>query len=1101
MDALSRRFSCAMQNEWRYGMEVPKKEPALPESCRISKALNRELDLALVKTKMIDSDEASSFTSSLESKVKKGDWQRIQVGNNCITVQPQRQVLSGSGRRNITYYETAGPHKARCGLCNLYFSRESVSGITCNKHILAFRSARGESVNGRRFETPSFLYQEVKLCVFCSQLELVPNSQSNDHPSDSFRQYDSTSPVRKSFFVANHLINQNISERLSKATAAAKLSSRGASKLAPKINLRKHSAASCISARTELDDMIAEETRLGGLQELEQMKNEARDMNNLALRKVAWQSSTIDGRAACKAVELDLSSMGSCTKREYEAWWEVDLAGTFPIKCIQITHEQREEQGAYIFLTSKPLGRARLNETKKLAFCSYPLQEDATTTVWSLPINANAACVRIQTRGVRDLSIKHVIVEQRHYDDNESSDEELLDNEIKLKKNLSFVDDDALSGAYTADGQTIGSQRKEQRCRPLSGRSGYARGRTIVTRNQNPTNVELSLTQSKTLGSFGAMLRRGKSANADFAAFPVDQLYWRTLLRYERLEATASQVRRLEASFLPDQLDWLKNLFKFCRDHKGKGPDAAGIILSGIGKKIIPNPIKQEDFGIVEHQHSVSSSNNNTVSTTTVRSRRKRNSFDDLSAFTKIENKEEDKSNGFVQGQAVYLCLEEIAAHLTRVEKTWLHSDAVQAVARELGRITGITDNDLSLKALADAANSIPEPQRVSISGRRCSVFLGTHTFEEAPARKASISNSCTSFAIGNRRSSVDSFTDLASSSKQNELTLSVYIHWPQFLALLALVRDRSISENSSHQGLMDEVATALDLELDFRAVNPLAAERNHVDRVSSARPISRVRDKYNGKKLKKECNHRRLLISEGRFRHISLTNEKSKEKNESNTSKITQVRNSLHQKANQTTDEYMQNLQRRRERWRQFEEIKAVPKSEKYDLKLCALCQYEFTPMNLIAEVSQQNVFQLLQLFGVEENELVGRGFRRVGTASSRTLRQSVCRFCAQFFDPDSTTGLAARPDITHLKYYEPFFDDRFPDRMHTYEISKTREVHNGGTKDGGVQFTATIKKQRASSARNFAANNASSVPATRRVRCQSAHPFSSEISSSYNP
>ncbi|KAJ8599573.1 hypothetical protein CTAYLR_004667 [Chrysophaeum taylorii] len=113
MEALRRKVSGGVQ--WRYGIEVlPPKSP--PNSSR------------------------SGLATSLDAEV----------------------------RRATSSSSSSSESKTRCGLCNLKF--RGVVGVCCNKNIVAFRRSRGERLEGRRFETASFLYQEARLCVFCAHL-------------------------------------------------------------------------------------------------------------------------------------------------------------------------------------------------------------------------------------------------------------------------------------------------------------------------------------------------------------------------------------------------------------------------------------------------------------------------------------------------------------------------------------------------------------------------------------------------------------------------------------------------------------------------------------------------------------------------------------------------------------------------------------------------------------------------------------------------------------------------------------------------------------------------------------------------------------------
>ena len=76
--------------------------------------------------------------------------------------------------------------------------------------------------------------------------------------------------------------------------------------------------------------------------------------------------------------------------------------------------------------------------------------------------------------------------------------------------------------------------------------------REVAIKPVQPSALELSREkESRRLApGISAQLRRGRSA-ADFDAFEVDQLYWKTLLRYDRYDAEAARHRDVAGSLSP----------------------------------------------------------------------------------------------------------------------------------------------------------------------------------------------------------------------------------------------------------------------------------------------------------------------------------------------------------------------------------------------------------------------------------------------------------------------------------------------------------------------------------------------------------------------
>ena len=311
--------------QWRYGIELTERqEIARPRSTVLTKALNHELDKTLARQRgtrtmrssalgraggsrrslarggrprhglpgsdddsinSVNTLEDPSPSSVLSSPTKPSQrasrgatpWQSVIVGGREVVMESP-VVLGGGGgggnafRKRVTTdaYERASVGKTKCALCNLYFKSDSVKGTTCNKHVSAFRSLRGARVVGRRFETASFLYQEAKLCVFCTQLLGTQDDQLAREAKERDRKL--------------HGVKADV--------------------------------------QTALEDVISSETRLNALIESNVEADEAVAVNNVALKKPAWQSTTVDGRGADVAVDGD-DAVGvehaSCTRREYEA--------------------------------------------------------------------------------------------------------------------------------------------------------------------------------------------------------------------------------------------------------------------------------------------------------------------------------------------------------------------------------------------------------------------------------------------------------------------------------------------------------------------------------------------------------------------------------------------------------------------------------------------------------------------------------------------------------------------------------------------------------------------------------------------------------------
>ena len=108
----------------------------------------------------------------------------------------------------------------------------------------------------------------------------------------------------------------------------------------------------------------------------------------------------------------------SRTRRESHPWWEVDLGGVFPVRCIRVTHPDRRTEAAeteaqavvdiapfWIMTSAGPIGQATPEEARELALESKRWGSHGKVTVWDLGFNRFATGVRIQAEGIKSLQL------------------------------------------------------------------------------------------------------------------------------------------------------------------------------------------------------------------------------------------------------------------------------------------------------------------------------------------------------------------------------------------------------------------------------------------------------------------------------------------------------------------------------------------------------------------------------------------------------------------------------------------------------------------------------------------------------------------------
>lgn len=60
-------------------------------------------------------------------------------------------------------------HKSQCALCNLYFERKSIHYKIPNYRIIELRKSWNYAQDGKRYDSASFRYFSVRVCLFCAQ--------------------------------------------------------------------------------------------------------------------------------------------------------------------------------------------------------------------------------------------------------------------------------------------------------------------------------------------------------------------------------------------------------------------------------------------------------------------------------------------------------------------------------------------------------------------------------------------------------------------------------------------------------------------------------------------------------------------------------------------------------------------------------------------------------------------------------------------------------------------------------------------------------------------------------------------------------------------
>lgn len=125
----------------------------------------------------------------------------------------------------------------------------------------------------------------------------------------------------------------------------------------------------------------------------------------------------MDEIAAAAAVAVAARTC-SRTRRESQPWWEVDLGGAFPVRCIRVHHPDRRTEATkagaspfvdvapfWIMTSAGPIGEAAPEEAQGKAIASKRFGSHGKVTTWELGVNHFATAVRVQAEGVKSLQL------------------------------------------------------------------------------------------------------------------------------------------------------------------------------------------------------------------------------------------------------------------------------------------------------------------------------------------------------------------------------------------------------------------------------------------------------------------------------------------------------------------------------------------------------------------------------------------------------------------------------------------------------------------------------------------------------------------------
>lgn len=330
--------------------------------------------------------------AGLQGKVvDRTQWNTVTIGDSTYTIERAPLLRA---RIALDEIKTSGTHEKKeskidCSLCRGYFERSSVKYRVPNHRIIDLQRSWNVKLEGRRYQSGSFLYSTSCVCVFCAQLFHDVKEMDLQNTNSSYVSLgDDGDPFAKS---------QTIDTKDSISTSHAFVGGGDT----------------------------------GGMRDTQQQQGKATDNESLVIttvierRNVApgmrtYQSSEVDNFDASCAISYDNerdASKFSKTRREVDPWWEMDFGRQINLHSIEFVIRAGTMQRLLVtvLMLKRPIGfedpfldsvKAQAITLKEFVVpeSTKPVQPLLT---WDLPPKSTCTAIRIQLKGINTLALNH----------------------------------------------------------------------------------------------------------------------------------------------------------------------------------------------------------------------------------------------------------------------------------------------------------------------------------------------------------------------------------------------------------------------------------------------------------------------------------------------------------------------------------------------------------------------------------------------------------------------------------------------------------------------------------------------------------------------
>lgn len=132
---------------------------------------------------MLRESSLDSFNESMSLSVT-SVGHKSQQGIATVSITELKEIPSRFQEFRVTTCFDKTLMKERCGLCKMYFHRDTINYVVPNHRIFELQkqwNGGDAGRSGRRFQSPSFLYTTTMVCKFCSQFFSI---MEEDKPKD-----------------------------------------------------------------------------------------------------------------------------------------------------------------------------------------------------------------------------------------------------------------------------------------------------------------------------------------------------------------------------------------------------------------------------------------------------------------------------------------------------------------------------------------------------------------------------------------------------------------------------------------------------------------------------------------------------------------------------------------------------------------------------------------------------------------------------------------------------------------------------------------------------------------------------------------------------